>query len=153
MPTAESLSLLIEDFFRGLLHRTDAQAINHFADRDLALPQIRILCSLAVNREPVPIGDVAHGLGLSLATAGRNIDRLVNEGLVDRQEDPTDRRVKRVGLTEAGQELMSSQLEARREGLRAFTEHLSPNERQTLHAALTTIVEGHSLRTNQGSHP
>jgi DNA-binding MarR family transcriptional regulator len=150
MPTAESLSLLIEDFLLGLMHRTDAHAMNHFANRDLALPQIRILCALAANSETVPISDVAHGLDLSLATAGRNIDRLVHEGLVDRQEDPADRRVKRVALTEAGQELMRSQLEARREGLLAFSEHLTLAERQSLHAALTTIVEGHSLRTNQG---
>ena len=62
---------------------------------------------------PQSIAELAQGTGLSQTAASRMVERLVQQSLVDRREVPTDRRQKRVELTEAGIE--------RLQDLQAFT--------------------------------
>lgn len=70
---------------------------------DLTMQQLRGLMEVA--REPGIAGhSLGERLGVSPPTASGIIDRLVDKGLVRRTEDPDDRRVRRVTLTEAGQE-------------------------------------------------
>ena len=45
------------------------------------------------------IKDLAAALGLSTSTMSEMVDRLVEQGLVDRRQDPTDRRRVRIELT------------------------------------------------------
>src|ERR1700676_3717676 len=53
-------------------------------------------------REPLSQSELAHGLGVEGATMVAMVDRLVKAGLVMREPSTTDRRVKRVALTQAG---------------------------------------------------
>jgi MarR family transcriptional regulator for hemolysin len=53
-------------------------------------------------RAPLSQSEIANRLGVEGATMVAMIDRLVKAGLVSRQISPTDRRVRRVLLTEAG---------------------------------------------------
>ena len=62
---------------------------------------------------PQTIAELARGVVLSQTAASRMVERLVQNGLVERNEVPTDRRQKLVELTEAGTE--------RLEDLQAFT--------------------------------
>ena len=56
------------------------------------------------------MNEIAQQVNLSLAAAGRTVDKLVGTGLVDRREDIADRRVKRVSLTAEGTRVVDSQL-------------------------------------------
>ena len=151
MPAHDDVSVLLEDFLVRLMTFSESESMGRFADMDLSLAQVRILFTLAGNAEPVPINEVAQALGLSLATTGRNLDSLVNEGLVDRQEDPRDRRVKRVALSAEGEAVLARHLDCRRDALRSFTDRLTRSERQGLKTALEPILAGNSLRrTKQG---
>jgi DNA-binding MarR family transcriptional regulator len=150
--SAKDVSSLLEEFLVRLMTMCEGESMNHFADMDLSLPQVRILFALSERAAPVPINEVAQSVGLSLATTGRNLDRLVHEGLAVRQEDVDDRRVKLVALSDAGNHMLTHHLDFRRDGLRAFAERMSPSERQGLQAALTPILAGSSLRaTKQGN--
>src|SRR6266849_415410 len=55
--------------------------------------------------EPLSQSELADKLGIEGATMVAMVDRLVNAGLVNREASTTDRRVKRVVLTQAGLEL------------------------------------------------
>jgi DNA-binding MarR family transcriptional regulator len=72
----------------------------HMAKRELNLPEVVILRILA--RRPLNISEVADSLSLSQSSASRAVDRLVGNGLISRQEDPEDRRNKRLTLTPDG---------------------------------------------------
>jgi DNA-binding MarR family transcriptional regulator len=48
------------------------------------------------------LGDLGQRLGIAPSTLSRNLDRLVERGLVDRSVDPNDRRASRAELTDAG---------------------------------------------------
>jgi DNA-binding MarR family transcriptional regulator len=53
-------------------------------------------------RAPVPMRDLAAGLSCEASNVTGIIDGLERRGLVTRQPDPADRRVKRLVLTEEG---------------------------------------------------
>lgn len=66
--------------------------------------------------------ELAQAVGIESATMVVTIDRLVHAGLVVRQPSPTDRRIKLISLTEAGEKLyaeVKAQASAFREELLA----------------------------------
>ncbi len=94
-------------------------------DVDLTMSQLKILfvihSSIAAGGEHgLRVGEVARSLGVTLPTVTAVTDKLVERGLVRRDEDPNDRRQTVCRLTPAGRELME-QLMA---GHRAYTEAL-----------------------------
>lgn len=52
-------------------------------------------------------GELAETLGLDPSSLVRIIDQLVNAGIVERLEDPQDRRAKILNLTEAGKKIIA----------------------------------------------
>ena len=60
---------------------------------------------LSIPHDGVPMSKLAHKLGLDASTLTRNIQKLEIIGLVERKQDPYDKRVKRALLTKGGVEL------------------------------------------------
>ncbi|MGW2628993.1 MarR family winged helix-turn-helix transcriptional regulator [Streptomyces chattanoogensis] len=71
------------------------------AERDLTLMQGKMLGLL---RRPMPMRSLADLLACDASNVTGIVDRLAGRGLVRREVDPSDRRVKRVILTEEGEE-------------------------------------------------
>jgi len=62
--------------------------------------------SLLLKGEPMRINELAEALEQPLPAASRTVSSLVDRGLVQRREDPDDRRAKVLTLTPAGRALM-----------------------------------------------
>ena len=60
---------------------------------------------------------IAEHLGVSNAAASQMVDRLVGMGLLERSEDPDDRRAKALALTEKGKALVLDSIEAKAAGI------------------------------------
>ncbi len=116
-----------------------------FADIDLTLSQVRMMMVLAYVDTPLPISHIASHLDLSLASAGRNVERLLHERLVERNEDPDDRRVKLVRLTTIGRDLVSQHFECHQRMLAEFTQRLSEDDRMRIVAALAPVLDSNLL--------
>ena len=69
------------------------------------------------------------------------IDELEQMGLVERAKDPSDRRAHRVQLTPTGRERVGRAEAAHQSADEALLAPLSPEERQTLRALLTRVIE------------
>jgi DNA-binding MarR family transcriptional regulator len=113
--------LLASRAFVGITARSLAAA-----EDDVTLPQFRTLVVLAA-RGPQRSIDISAELGVNPSTGTRMLDRLTRKGLVRRTRSSTDRRVVRLRLTPAGQELVKQVLDQRRvelERLVAVTEGL-----------------------------
>jgi DNA-binding MarR family transcriptional regulator len=84
-----------------LLHAIRRGQRMRFGDRDLSGPRIRLLAAVAEAR-PVRMGDLADRLGLTARTITTLVDALEQDGLVERQADPTDRRATLIDMTPMG---------------------------------------------------
>ncbi|WP_308164647.1 MarR family winged helix-turn-helix transcriptional regulator [Nonomuraea sediminis] len=120
------------------LGRLFAQYESPLFSTNLTMRQLKVVMLLSVSGSASG-QDLAHSLGVGLATVTGIVDRLVGHGLVTRREDPHDRRVRRVELTPAGQRLMTDISEAGLEHYRRIMEHLDTATLRALDHAVTEI--------------
>jgi DNA-binding MarR family transcriptional regulator len=114
----------------------------------LTMRQLKVLLICAV-RGSCSGQELAGHMGVGLATLTGVVDRLAARGLVSRREDPGDRRVRLVELTERGRELVDEVLEARTRHLRGLlrrldSEDLHAVERIMLRLSEVAREEGHA---------
>jgi DNA-binding MarR family transcriptional regulator len=124
----------------------ESRAMDVAAELELSLSQIRALLALWRAAEPLSLGALAREVGLSDAAAVRMVDGLLRDDLVIRREDDRDRRVKRITLSNGGDEAVKEFVAAKREGLEGFAAVLQPDELVGLTAALDPIVARLGLR-------
>ncbi|MCZ2401968.1 MarR family transcriptional regulator [Paenarthrobacter sp. Z7-10] len=98
-------------------------------------PQLRVLVLIAA-RGPQNLGAVAADLGVHPSNATRLCDRLVAGGLIERREDPQDRRFLKLLLSEQGRRLVDQVMSHRREAIAAVIERLPAATRSSLASAM-----------------
>jgi DNA-binding MarR family transcriptional regulator len=107
---------------------------------DLNLSQSKLLHRLETAGRELSLGEAAESVGITLPTASRLVDDLVHRGLIQRREDPSDRRLKRVCLTDSGRAALARLGAARLSGLREFVASLTEPERASLHSTLDVLL-------------
>jgi MarR family transcriptional regulator, organic hydroperoxide resistance regulator len=105
----------------------------------LTLTQILVLRHLRSG--PQTTGRLGELAGLSAASTSRLVDRLEKRGLVGRTRDTEDRRIVEVHLEPAGERLLGEAKVFRGSDLHHAVEAMSSNERRTLTASLSRLVE------------
>ena len=89
---------------------------------------------------PLRQGDLGRRLGVTASTLTRNLERLVNDGLVTRAADPDDARAARVALTASGRRA-AARLEAQEEEFgQAILDRLPPARRAAAMDALQDLL-------------
>jgi DNA-binding MarR family transcriptional regulator len=90
---------------------------------------------------PQAVGDLAHRLGLSLATVSLMTGELARAGLVERHEDDRDRRRTLVSIAERHRRRLAPFVEQRVAPLRHALERMSPDIRQAFLAGWRVLAE------------
>jgi DNA-binding MarR family transcriptional regulator len=108
-------------------------------DAGISMSQLSTLMRL-FHRGGCGVSDIGDQLGITNAAASQLIDKLVQQGLVQRSEDSHDRRVKHVALTEKGRELIQESIEVRRRWMEDLTSALSPDEQQAIIRGLIILT-------------
>ena len=107
------------------------------------MPGPRFELLLRVARSPdeqLSISALADQLGVTPGGATRLVDRVADDGLVQRRACTDDRRVQFVCLTDAGRARLDEVLRLHREDLaREITDRLDPATRQQLNAILDVL--------------
>jgi DNA-binding MarR family transcriptional regulator len=125
----------------GLANRETAGASTMFMyESGLTFPQIIVMYALTW-LGPLPISTLAQRLRLSLAATSQLVDRLVDAGYVAREEDPNDRRVRRVRMRPHGKQFMERLNEIRRRELSEAFDRLPPKLHQRLTEVLREAVD------------
>jgi DNA-binding MarR family transcriptional regulator len=106
----------------------------------LRYPSLRVLESLHCDG-PAKMKTLADGLGLTARNLTTVADALESDGLVRRVAHPTDRRATLLELTPAGQAAADESLAPRLVEIGRLFDELTPEARQQLGEALTTLVE------------
>lgn len=142
MRDQSELADCLERLVKQLMHLSEADLVEVLADLDLSFTQVRMLFALTRAGGAVPINELAVQVGQSVATAGRNVDALVRLGMVDRTENPADRRVKLVSIAPVGREVVDRHVTARRNAFQAFADRLPQPQSHALLEALLPVVAG-----------
>jgi DNA-binding MarR family transcriptional regulator len=106
----------------------------------VTLPQFRVLV-MAATRGALNLRAVAAGLGVHPSNATRVCDRLVAGGLLDRRDDPADRRHLILTLTDKGRQLFDSVIQHRRAAIGTILAQMPPSNRRTLAADLQAFAD------------
>lgn len=102
--------------------------------------ELMVLSELSKNG-PMRVKDIVSQLvGVSPSTLTRILDRLEDEGLVQRALNPVDRRSFRVTLTERGNQIVEDYTEHLEQVVRSMLKPLTPAERMMLAELQTTMV-------------
>ena len=110
------------------------------SDTDLGPAQIRMLV-LTRAHPGCNLSSLAEWMGIHPSNATRVCDRLVRTGLMERVEDPNDRRHVRLGLTPAGHELVDGVMQRRRRALRRVLQRMEQTDRADLTRGLLAFAE------------
>lgn len=93
----------------------------------LTMAQLRALMTLEDGGQ-LSVGHLAERLGIGMPAASSIVDRLVEEGLAERHQDPDDRRRIVVHPTEKGSGCIDRMRQGPREVLEALVGRLAPAE-------------------------
>jgi DNA-binding MarR family transcriptional regulator len=137
----EELSRDMAALANFLMRTANMGTFNAIAELDLSFTQIKALCALEADGEERSVKALAESLGVSLPAMSRAVDGLFERGFVRREEDASDRRMKRVGLTDAGHSVPRALNEARLSALQELMSSLVDEEALALQHALTLILE------------
>ncbi|MEN3536731.1 MarR family transcriptional regulator [Microbispora sp. ZYX-F-249] len=141
-----------EDAERGCLIARLAElqrSMGRFFARDRSMPllastltmqQLKVVMFLSF-AGPTSGQELARHLGVGLATVTGIVDRVVAQGLASRHEDPHDRRVRRVELTEAGRHLTTEIIEAGTGGYIRLLRHLDTETLRTMETVMRKIED------------
>jgi DNA-binding MarR family transcriptional regulator len=124
-----------------MMREATVGTLNTIAELDISFTQLKALCALEGEGEERSVKALAESMKVSLPAMSRAVDGLYERGFVQREEDPADRRMKRVRLTAAGRSVPRALSEARLSALSEFIGSLDVDEADELEHALELIVE------------
>jgi DNA-binding MarR family transcriptional regulator len=113
--------------------------IFYLKERGLSMSQIGSL--FLIHHGKSSVSEIADGLGITSAAASQMLERLVQQELIIRLEDPSDRRVKQIMLTDKGRQVIRESLAARQGWLDNLNHVLSDNEKEQINSALNILID------------
>ncbi|NUM43785.1 MAG: MarR family transcriptional regulator [Anaerolineales bacterium] len=130
------LEKLLETFMRRSMHNFILSA----KERGLSMSQIGAL--FVIHRKgSCGVSDIGDHLGITAAATSQMLNRLVEQDLIERTEDPVDRRLKRIVLTPDGTQTLQDSVRARQNWLHRLAVTLTPEEQEHVSRALQLLLE------------
>ncbi|HLY27830.1 MAG TPA: MarR family transcriptional regulator [Aggregatilineales bacterium] len=105
---------------------------------DLSAAQFKTMF-VVFTRGPLSVTEISEMLEVGQPTASHLVEKLVQAGLVERIENPQDRRAVQVRTLPAGEELANSLWRGRREFMRSWLQRLSDEDAEALRKGLTAL--------------
>jgi DNA-binding MarR family transcriptional regulator len=141
--SADLLMNKMQEWMEIFMHHSMRNFIRYAKDNGLSLSQCGALIHLH-HSGCAGVTDMGDHLGVSSAAASQMLDRLVQQDLIQRSEDPCDRRGKQIVLTDKGQRIIKEAIRARASWLTDVFDALSPDEEKQIVLALETLIENAS---------
>lgn len=108
--------------------------------RPVGLTSGQFSLMMALNRPAAPaLGEVARLLAMDRTTLTANLKPLERRGLVSVNEDPADKRSRRLALTEAGREVLAAAVPLWRQAQAETARHVAGGDPERLLADLRAL--------------
>ena len=139
MSSRDAFYSIFHECMELFMHRSMHGYIHYAREKNLSKSMIGTLFHLS-HRDHAGVTDLGEHLGVSSAAASQMLEHLAEEGLIQRTEDPDDRRMKKITLTEKGFQVMKDSVSARLGWLEELTESFSDKEKVQITTAMELII-------------
>jgi DNA-binding MarR family transcriptional regulator len=140
MATRDDFETALRAWAAVFMRRSVHEFMVAMKDSGLSTSQLNTLMRLHY-RGACQVSGISDELGVTAAAASQIVDRLAGMGLIERTEDPTDRRVRQVKLTSRGRSLVARGVEARLAWVRDLAGHIPSRELGGILHALALLTE------------
>jgi DNA-binding MarR family transcriptional regulator len=140
MTNQVQLTQVIRQSLDMLTHRAFREHGHFVKSTGLSMAQFGILMQLHYQQR-CGISDISNRMEITNAAASQLVDKLVQGHLLERTEDPQDRRQKQLKLTEKGQQLINTGIQSRSRWVDEVISTFTPEEAETVAAGLSILAE------------
>jgi DNA-binding MarR family transcriptional regulator len=140
MSQADPFIVALQKWLGVSMHRSFRHLICYAREGGLSMSQLGALFHLH-RMGSSGVTDLGEHLGVTSAAVSQMLERLVQQGLILRSVDPSDRRVKQIALTEKGIQVLQESMRTRQNWVYDLAEALSDSEKVAIEAALNTLVD------------
>ena len=137
--TRSSQELDIHRQFEVFMQRSLRGIMGSMKQDGLSMPQIYTLMYLYHEGE-VRISDIGVLMDVGKAAASQLVERLVQQRLVERVKDESDRRAKKIRLQPKSLKLIEKGLGVQRQQMGELMEQLSPEQLRTVQKAFLYLI-------------
>jgi DNA-binding MarR family transcriptional regulator len=134
------LNQTLHEWMRVVMRHSMRNFMLYAKEKNHSLAQLNALLRIH-HKGTCGITDLGEEMGVTSAAASQLLEKLVQQGLALRTEDPSDRRNKRVVLTPAGEQIVREGMAARQGWLEELAERLPPAEQEQVSAALQILIQ------------
>ena len=139
MANQKPLTEILGEWTEVFMHRSFREFKSFMDEAGLSPTQVNTLMRLH-HRGPSGVSDIGGFTGVTNPAASQMIDRLVQMGLIQRVESPSDRRFKQITLTEKGENLVRRGIEVRQRWFEDLTCELSDEEQELVGSGLQILT-------------
>jgi DNA-binding MarR family transcriptional regulator len=140
MTSTPQLIQTIRQFMDFAMHHSMRERAHFAKATGLSMPQFGILMQLHY-RHNCGVSDLSERFDITNAAASQLVEKLVQSGLIQREEDPNDRRAKLLNLTDKGRDLIQQGLEGRYRWVDEVAGKLTAEERAKVSEALKIMTQ------------
>ena len=135
----QALSERLVELMERMSFQMRPRSLGTWQDLELTMPQARTMFLLH-RRGPTRMGVLSEHQGCGLPSATSMVDRLVRKGLVERVQDPSDRRVVACQLTDEGRKAVERFWQVSRERRLALADALTLDQLEAVVPALEILT-------------
>jgi DNA-binding MarR family transcriptional regulator len=130
----------LQEWIEVLMHNSMRHLIHYARENGLSMSHLGSLLRIH-HIGSCGVTDLGDHLGVTSAAVSQMLDRLVEQELILRNEDPNDRRVKQIILTHKGDRILDEIIHARQDWLDDLAQTLSDSEKETVMAGMEILLE------------
>jgi DNA-binding MarR family transcriptional regulator len=140
MQRADPFVVTVQEWMEVFMQRSMRGFLAYVRESGLSMSQVGALFQIQ-HRGSSGVTDLGDELGVTSSAASQMLERLVQQELILRSEDPSDRRAKQLVLTDKGRQVVQESVRARQSWLSDLAETLSDREKETIIAALNILID------------
>ncbi|GER78547.1 MAG: hypothetical protein JETCAE02_20570 [Anaerolineaceae bacterium] len=137
--SGSQISQSLREWVEAISHRTMRDQARYVKSLGFSMPQFFLLMRVYYKKQ-CGISDLSEHMEITAAAASQTVDKLVQLGLLDRAEDPNDRRAKQVTLSASGRELIEKSIAERFRWVDALENSLSAEQKTKIRESLTILM-------------
>jgi DNA-binding MarR family transcriptional regulator len=136
----QELTKTLQDWIEVFMRRSMHNVLFFAKENNISMSQMGALMNIHRHRG-CSVSDISDELGVTSAAASQMLERLVQQGVIERTEDPNDRRAKQIALTDKGYQLLHESFRARYAWLNELAGSFTPAEQELIQTALRLLLE------------